>query len=231
MTFSEEATDLVTSVFGPLSPAHRVSDKIIAAAEKRLGVTLPAALGDYYRLAGKHKLVSDGMNHLRKPSELELSDGALVFQDDNQGVFSSGVLVPDLGEEDPPARERNHGEREWRLAATRLSRYLLVTFCWQACNALHASASATVSPRQFGRMKKAMRWADFGVDSKEDTVGLWEDRVAGVLFTDVHELYVASHSDRELDSFAEKWGLELSYGRVPGAPPCVGTTRGFSNRG
>jgi hypothetical protein len=212
MPFPEEAADLITSVFGPLSAAHRIPDRTIAAAEKRLGVTLPAALGDYYRLAGKHKLVSDGMNHLRKPSKLQLSDGVLVFMDENQDVFSAGVLAADLGKDDPPVSERNRGEREWRLAATRLSRYLLVTFCWQACNALHASASAEISPDQFARMKKGMRWANFGVDPKADTVGLWGERVAGVVFTDARELYVASHSDEELESFAARWGVELSYG-------------------
>jgi hypothetical protein len=211
MTFAEEATDLITSVFGPLTPAHGVSDKTMAAAEKRLGIKLPAPLADYYRLAGKHKQVSDGMNHLRKPSELELSDGALVFQDENQGVFSSAVMAAELGEEDPPAYERSDGEREWRLAAARLSRYLLVTFCWQACNALHASASATATPEQLDRMKQALRWASFGADPKADTVGLWTGQVAVVAFTDDHELYLASHSDDELDAFAEKWGLELSY--------------------
>ena len=212
MTFPEEANDLITSVFGPLAPAHRVSDETVAAAEKRLGIKLPAALGDYYRLAGKHKQVSDGMNHLRKPPELELSGGALIFLEENQGVFSSGVLAADLDQQDPPVRERNLGESEWRPAATRLSRYLLVTFCWQACNALHASASTDVSPKQFERMKKAMCWASFDVDPKADTVGLWGDRIGGVLFTDNRELYVASHSDEELEAFAEKWGLELSMG-------------------
>ena len=55
-------------------------------------------------------------------------------------------------------------------------------------------------------------WANFDVDPKANTVGLWGERVAGVVFTDAHELYVASHRDEELESFAEKWGLELSYG-------------------
>jgi hypothetical protein len=36
--------------------------------------------------------------------------------------------------------------------------------------------------------------------------------VPGVVFTDNHELYVASHTDEELESFGEKWGLDLSFG-------------------
>ena len=106
--------------------------------------------------------------------------------------------------------EKYPAEKKWHAASDRLSRYLLVTFCWQACNALSSVAQATVSPDQFERMKTELRWANLGASPKADTVGLWADRVAAVVFTETHDLYVASHNDELLKSFAQEWGLDLS---------------------
>ena len=43
-----------------------------------------------------------------------------------------------------------------------------------------------------------------------NNVGLWGDRLAVVVFTDAHDLYIASHDDELLESIGQRWDLDLS---------------------
>jgi len=121
MGFADDAKGLVGSVFGAVEAGHGLSERTIGVAEKRLGVRLPGVLREYYRLLGRHREVSRGMNRLLGPSELCVSNRALVFAEENQGVFVAGVLEAELGEEDPAVREDYRNGEGWHLVSARIS--------------------------------------------------------------------------------------------------------------
>jgi hypothetical protein len=210
MGFTDDASDLVNSVFGRIETGHGVDEPTIGVAEKRLGVPLPAVLREYYRLLGKHREVSRGMNRLLAPSELCVSDGALVFAEENQGVFLAGILVAEIGEEDPAVGEDYRNGEGWHLVGAKLSSYLLVTFCWQACNVLPSVGQCSVERDTFARIRDRLRWASFGVEAGTETFGLWGEGVAAVFFAKSGDLYVACQDDERLEALGREWGVELS---------------------
>ncbi|MGC0327370.1 hypothetical protein RKD23_000360 [Streptomyces sp. SAI-170] len=73
------------------------------AAEERLGVRLPAALREAYRLFGRRQDLTSNHDVLLSPAELYVDEAkeALVFRHENQGAASWGVLLDSLQNDDP----------------------------------------------------------------------------------------------------------------------------------
>ncbi|MGC0418675.1 SMI1/KNR4 family protein [Embleya sp. AB8] len=68
------------------------------ASAARLGVELPAALRELYRLLGRREDLTSNHDVLLPPDKLYVEDDVLVFREENQGVAWWGVR---LGGEDP----------------------------------------------------------------------------------------------------------------------------------
>ncbi len=81
------------------------------AAEHRLGLTLPLALREWCRLAGRRMDIMAMQNFLDSPGELEIMDenGLLVFYCENQQVVEWGVQEADLDLVEPPVWLDNSG--------------------------------------------------------------------------------------------------------------------------
>ncbi|NED52573.1 SMI1/KNR4 family protein, partial [Micromonospora aurantiaca] len=60
----------------------------LAAAEKKLGVRLPAAVREAYMLFGRREDLHSNMQHLLAPADFYVDDReeALVFREENQGA-------------------------------------------------------------------------------------------------------------------------------------------------
>ncbi|NYH51447.1 hypothetical protein HNR06_001036 [Nocardiopsis arvandica] len=73
------------------------------AAENRMGLRLPAALREAYRLFARRTDLTGNHDRLLAPSELyvDAAREALVFRHENQGAASWGILLQTLREEDP----------------------------------------------------------------------------------------------------------------------------------
>ncbi|MEV4559266.1 SMI1/KNR4 family protein [Kitasatospora sp. NPDC049285] len=85
----------------PVQPGDGWSSVEIEAAERRLGLVLPAALREAYLLLGRRSDLTSNHDRLLKPDELYVADGALVYRVENQGAASWGVLLKDLDRDDP----------------------------------------------------------------------------------------------------------------------------------
>ncbi|MGW4030681.1 SMI1/KNR4 family protein [Streptomyces sp. NPDC004838] len=87
----------------PLEDGDGYSEEELATAEARLGVRLPPALAEAYRLLGRRMDLTSNHDHLLKPSRLYIDDRkeALVFREENQGACVWGVLLSELEKEDP----------------------------------------------------------------------------------------------------------------------------------
>jgi len=210
--FQHAMLQLVTTVFGPLGQDQGIAAALLDRAEARLAIKLPTVLREFYVLTGRDPRVMEGMNHLLGPEALYIKNGALVFEEESQHYFFSGIPLSDLvaDTDDPPVMQGNGGEDRWYLDSRHLSDYLLVLACWQACNALPASAQATISGEQLARIQLELNWANHGVDAGDDTVGLWGFDAAITAFTKSGDAFLGARSDGMLRNFAQRFGLDLS---------------------
>ncbi|MGW2250531.1 SMI1/KNR4 family protein [Kitasatospora sp. NPDC001660] len=85
----------------PLGPGDGFADAELDTAERRLGLRLPAALREAYRLFGRRADLTSSHDTLLTPGELFVLDGALVYRAENQGCAHWGILLADLAEDDP----------------------------------------------------------------------------------------------------------------------------------
>jgi hypothetical protein len=109
------------------------SQATVAKAERQLGVRLPAAMREYYLLAGRLDRLNRAHNRLYAPTELQIVDGYLVFMEENQGVALWGIPVRRLAADDPFVHQRaSHPDAKWYSERLRFSAFLICMFDWQA---------------------------------------------------------------------------------------------------
>jgi uncharacterized protein (TIGR02996 family) len=96
---------------GPLRPEDGYSEAELQAAEQRLGYKLPAALREWYALAGRRNDVWSHQDHLWSPDQLwiDLESTTLIIRSENQGCERWGIRIEDLGQDDPPVIEIGAG--------------------------------------------------------------------------------------------------------------------------
>jgi hypothetical protein len=105
-------------------------EKEIINAEKRLGVTLPAALRNYYLTLGKNENINASHNRLLTPEkEIGFSkDGYLMIYEENQAVVSWGIKEADLILNDPPVWGNSGTEEnpDWYLETNSTENFFLL---------------------------------------------------------------------------------------------------------
>jgi hypothetical protein len=106
MTLFKKIYQEVFQTFGyPLSERTALSSGVLAEAEKRLGVRVPAALREYYLVAGRERRFNMSCNRLLPPSEWRVDKQRLVFMEENQAVCCWGVSIRNQSSDDPPVSE------------------------------------------------------------------------------------------------------------------------------
>ena len=125
--YSDSFRDLFGSEPGP---SDGLGDDAVRATLARVGLIIPAALFDYYSLAGRH-WINENHNRLRPLEELEWMGDKLVFMEENQWVAFWGIERADLGEADPVVWQGVNGEPiEWYTEDYRVSRFLMAMWKW-----------------------------------------------------------------------------------------------------
>lgn len=107
--------NLINLFWLPLRAQDRILEERIAAAEERLGVRLPAALREWYLLAGGRNDFMGNQDSLNPPEEIKPSEDApdvITFATENQFCCEWGIRREDLGREDPPVVEVNPDRAE-----------------------------------------------------------------------------------------------------------------------
>jgi hypothetical protein len=96
--------EFAASWLRPLSPADGVSDADLDAAQARLGVRLPAAVREAYRMFGRRDDLTDANGTLLSPARLDYdaTRRLLVFRAANQGLEYYAVSLADPADDDPP---------------------------------------------------------------------------------------------------------------------------------
>lgn len=126
----------IYSTFGyPLSERTALPPGVLAEAGKRLGVRVPAALRDYYLVAGRERRFNTCHNRLWPPSEWTLDRHRLLFMEENQCVVWWGVSTRNPDSEDPPVSQGIEDERIiWYPEHRKCSVFLGVMLHYQAVN-------------------------------------------------------------------------------------------------
>lgn len=132
-----------------LKPEDGVSEDDLLAAERRLGLRIPKALADYYRVAGHADPLTPAFNKLLPPSRLRVQSGKLVFLEEDQGVALWGTAVSAEPDDDPSVYQTlNEEPYPWAPVSDRCSTFLSVMLHWGATfgGALPFVSTAAVDP-------------------------------------------------------------------------------------
>lgn len=103
----------------PLGAGDGWDPAVVDAAERRLGLTLPAALREAYQLFGRRDDLTSNQDRLLPPDELYVWDGALVYREENQGCAHWGIPLADFDERADAVGEDAVGEDAPRDDAVR----------------------------------------------------------------------------------------------------------------
>lgn len=89
----------------PIAAGDGVTDEELDTAERRLGLRLPAAVREAYRLLGRRTDLTSANGTLLRPRELEYGRAGkvLVVRAEHQNVAFLGVSLADPVSDDPPA--------------------------------------------------------------------------------------------------------------------------------
>lgn len=139
--------DFAARFVEPLGPDDGLTSAELDRAERRLGLRLPRALREWYRLAGRRDDVLGRRDHPVPARELGVQDGVLFIYEEDEELFRWGVLVDELGHDDPRIVTREDAGDAPTVWNERLSE-----FCWQM--AIHQllvsgkgrSTQAVISP-------------------------------------------------------------------------------------
>ena len=96
---------LFTSFGYPLTKPTGLPSTTIAAAGKRLGVTIPAALRAFYLVAGRERRFNVCHNRLLAPQSWTTDRHRLIFMEENQQVVFWGVSLRNRDVQDPPVSQ------------------------------------------------------------------------------------------------------------------------------
>jgi hypothetical protein len=124
----------VFQTFGyPLTERTALSSEVLAEAEVRLGLRVPAALREYYLVAGRERRFNSCCDRLLPPSEWTVDKQRLVFMEENQAICVWGVSIRDPRSDDPPVFERIGEEPpSWSQVQRKCSHFLAAMLHHQA---------------------------------------------------------------------------------------------------
>lgn len=214
MSHAKRYQDAIAALARPLAPEDGEPAESIEAAEARLGIRLPAALRDYYLVAGRFDPLNQAHNRLFPPGDWFVDAGRLVFMEENQAVVFWGV-VPD-GDDPPVWQGVNLTDQpiEWHEEVERCSEFLVVMLHWQAvCGGLEFAGIADITQEQAGRIRAA--WRFIGKSGDLEAFG-GEGRAACIIGgDDSPQLYVGGRTEEDFEAIeAELEGIGVGLDQV-----------------
>jgi hypothetical protein len=94
--------DFFTAWYGSLGPTDGCPSQSISEAEERLQTALPAALGEWYALAGRRRSVWSCQDHFLEPEQLCIEQDKIIICVENQGVVTWAISLNRLFNDHPP---------------------------------------------------------------------------------------------------------------------------------
>lgn len=122
---------VVAQWYRPLQDSDGVAPDDLDATERRLGISLPKALREWYGLAGAREDVWARQDHFLPPKKFDIDGDYFVFMNENQHVVQWGILAEDLALDDPPvyiSPYPDHGP--WKKECDSVSEFALLWFAY-----------------------------------------------------------------------------------------------------
>jgi hypothetical protein len=191
----------------PLGPEDCLPDEAIIAAEHRLGVQVPKALADFYRVAGRAEDFTCVFNRMLHPDEWTIEAGKLVFMEENQAVVLWATEADARPNDDPPAYQATTDEpMVWERVNDRCSVFLLVMTHWEAAfgASMPCGNTAEVEAGLVGKLET--NWTFVG-----EVAGMKAfnkpGRVVCFLEEEDRRIFAGATSEAGLDAIASELGV------------------------
>jgi hypothetical protein len=154
----------IYQTFGyPLTERTALPSKVLTAAEKRLGLRIPAALRDYYLVAGRDRRFSACHNRLLPPAKWSVEKHRLIFMEENQCVVWWGVSTRNPSSDDPPVSQGINAEPiTWHPEHRRCSVFLAVMLHYQAVSGGFRFCGGADAPDQSSYRFEENGWTHYG---------------------------------------------------------------------
>ena len=162
-SFGESCRVLFATFGYPLTEGDSLPPRVLAEAEERLGVRVPAALREYYLIAGRERRFNTCHNRLLPPSDWRIDKKRPIFMEENQSVAWWGVSVRSPGSADPPVSQGiNDRPITWRPEHRQCSVFLAVMLHYQAVNGgFRFCGTAAATDQAIDRLQE-QGWNDCG---------------------------------------------------------------------
>jgi hypothetical protein len=132
-----------------------VRESRLRRAEKRLDLILPAAMRDYYLLAGA-AAENREHNRLFAPEELAVEESHLIFMEENQAVVHWCIPLASMKRADPEVWQRvNNDVREWYSEQMTFSVFIVENLAWQRGIELSSGRTRREAPGASKRRRSA----------------------------------------------------------------------------
>ena len=178
---------IVATGFAGRSAEGEISTGQIDAAEKRLGLSLPEALKDYYLVAGGYRDLMDRDFHLLSPEKLRLEGDYLVFCEEHQGTAVWGIHRNNLLTlPNPRVEGKASNAQKWFSESSKLSAFLLALGAWQALLSQEEKARCELPEKQLKKIDPLFDYIG------ERSLRLGGHRV-GLIYRDASRPLIASY--------------------------------------
>jgi hypothetical protein len=163
MSFKEYYRRIFHTFGYPLTERTALSSKVLRAPEKRLGVQIPAALRDYYLVAGRERRFNACHNRLLAPQKWNIDRQRLIFMEENQAVVWWGVSTRNPDSDDPPVSQGINDEPvTWFPEHRKCSVFLAVMLHYQAVSGGFRFCGCADAPEQSSYRFEENGWTYYG---------------------------------------------------------------------
>jgi hypothetical protein len=154
----------IYQTFGyPLTERTALAPGGLAAAQRRLGVRAPAALRDYYLVAGRERRFSASLHRVLPPSQWTLNKQRLIFMEENQAVVFWGVSTRNSAAVDPPVSQGINDEPiTWAPEHRKCSVFLAVMLHYNAVSGGFPFCGGADAPEQSDYRFEDRGWTKYG---------------------------------------------------------------------
>jgi hypothetical protein len=206
--WAEQFRGPLTDITGRAAQSHGYAPRTVEAAAARLGLGLPEPLRDYDLSVGRHA-INQAHNRLWPPDALEVSQGRLVFMEENECVVFWGVGIRSMAADPIVFLTDDLEDGDWWARETRCSRFLSTMMCWQAVGGglPHTGCTEMIDATE---ARRALRgWPSVG-RLNDLTAFVRDGRVVCVLTDDDSaQLHVGARSRRDFLALSSELGVEV----------------------
>lgn len=201
----------------PLSERAHLSPDVLARAEERLGARVPAALRDYYLVAGREKRFNTSCDRLLPPSDWAVDNRRLVFMQENQAVCCWGVSIRNPSSDDPPVSEGVEDDESiaWYPLHRKCSAFLIAMLHHQAISGgLPHHFHEFIDPSNTSKIRFDKRLWTYCGQLKGEQLYSRPNQVVGFFFLDLPfgqrwTVMAGARTKRDLQAIASEFGVTV----------------------